>query len=314
MTQSIRWSVLLLGGALAACGGKSFEMNEADPEGGSSSQAGSSTDGGKESHGGSASGGSASGGSASGGTASGGSGHAGNAGAGSTAGSTTGGSGGTSSVCDGYDDEAGASIGVDIVNDTSTVIYLGQEQMTCSQTPLFDVSSPRGLPLTPLGSCRASCDVVAKQGPIGCPAACLLPSAITLQPGEAWHTTWDALFAVSVDLPPECVAPGGTSQCQQAQRIEPGTFTFTARAGSSLDCDVTTASGSCGACTPAGNGGCTTQGAMIGGSLRSAMTTVQLDSRYGLYGSAQPSPPNPGNNAGAAPAPALQRVQIIFAD
>ncbi|HYQ14109.1 MAG TPA: hypothetical protein VEQ58_00065, partial [Polyangiaceae bacterium] len=174
MTHSSRFSALLLVGLLAACGGKSFEASDTDPEGGSSqggSQAGSSQ-GGSGSKAGSSQGGAAP--------------HAGSGGV-STAGTETGGfgAGGSTSVCDSYDDEAGTNIGVDIINNTTAVIYLGQEEMTCSQEPLFEVSSPRGLPLTPLGTCRASCDIVAKSGNIGCPAVCFLPSAITLQPGEA---------------------------------------------------------------------------------------------------------------------------------
>jgi hypothetical protein len=132
------------------------------------------------------------------------------------------------------------------------------------------------------------------------------------------YTTWDGLFRVQGELPAKCVPyeTGGDSKvsCDQAKRIEPGTFTFSARAGSGVDCSQTNANGACSACVPLPNGGCSASGALIAGPIHTAQAVVTLDESYGVY----PAPDaSPGSNAGnAAPAPggiaAVSTVELIF--
>ncbi|HYQ14380.1 MAG TPA: hypothetical protein VEQ58_01440, partial [Polyangiaceae bacterium] len=177
---------------------------------------------------------------------------------------------------------------------------------------LFAVSAA-GKALPSVGNCRVPCEGAGEVG--GCPTICFFPSALTLQPGETARRSWSALFQVSQELPKECsAASSGVTRCDQAKLIDPGTYTFKARAGSSLDCadGADTAAPACAVCTPDGSGGCATPHAVIAGNVRTATATVQLDSSYGLYGAPQPAPANPGNDA--APLPALRRVQIVFSD
>ena len=132
------------------------------------------------------------------------------------------------------------------------------------------------------------------------------------------YTTWNGLFSVQGELPAKCVpydtGDASTVSCDQAKRVEPGTFTFSARAGSSVDCSQTSAAGACSTCVASPNGGCSTSGALIAGPLHMAQAVVTLDESYGVY----PAPTvSPGSNAGnAAPAPggaaAVRTVELIF--
>jgi hypothetical protein len=49
----------------------------------------------------------------------------------------------------------------------------------------------------------------------------------------------------------------------------------------------------CAACTPNGNGGCTTAAALISGTLLNAETTVTLDASYGVSGTSAGGPTLP---------------------
>jgi hypothetical protein len=270
-----RFSAVLLLSTLAACGGKS-NTNPGEGDGGTGA----------------------------GGSGSGGSGHAGT------------GSGGTS-VCASFDDDYAAYINVSILNQTNAPIYLGQDMVTCGITPLFAVADASGAPLPSLGDCRAPCDVVRKQGELGCLDNCAFPTAVALQPNEALFTTWDGLFRVAQQLPAKCVTaavnPGPVVSCDQAQRIEPGSFTFSARAGSALDCSQTTGQGTCSSCTPGGNGGCATPGSLVSGAMHTTQTTVVLDESFGVF-----AKPTAGPSAGSADAPAgngaqaVRTVELIF--
>jgi hypothetical protein len=272
-----RLAALLLLSTLAACGGK-LNTNPGDGDGGTSA-----------------------GGSGSGG----GSGHAGT------------GTGGTS-VCASFDDDYSAYINVSILNQTNAPIYLGQDTVTCGVNPLFAVADANGAPLPNLGDCRFSCNNARTQGAVGCNDLCAFPPAVALQPNEALFTTWDGLFRVDQQMPGKCAVaqlnPGPVVACDQAQRIEPGSFTFSARAGSALDCSQTTGQGTCSTCTPGGNGGCATPGSLVSGAMHSTQTTVLLDESFGIY-----SKPTPGPSAGSADAPApgngaqaLRTVELIF--
>jgi hypothetical protein len=201
---------------------------------------------------------------------------------------------------------------------TTTTLYLGQDTVTCGIAPLFQVAEADGTPLPDLGDCRAACVTLRQQGAGGCVGLCAFPNTVQLQPGEVLYTSWDGLFAVQGQLPSKCVPydTGGDTKvsCDQAKRIEPGTFTFSARAGSALDCSQTNPDGACVPCTPSPNGGCTRSSSLIAGPLHAAEATVALDASYGVYPAPSP-PPSPGaDGAGAAPSdvPVARMVELVF--
>lgn len=278
--------------ASVACGGRAFDADDQQPSGGTGNEAGSAQ-GGSSSSGGTARGG------------------ASNQGGSSSAGTGQGGFAG--SACNAYDDHPGYYISVALINKTSAPIHLGQDSVTCSAEPLFFVKDASGTPLALPGSCRASCDLVRSQGPVGCGAACLFPSAVSLAPGEVRYTTWDGLYEVERDLPRQCLAVGVSGQCRQAVQINAGTFTFSAQAGSTLDCGATSGA-PCRACMPDGNGGCTTPGSLISGPRHAATTTVRLDASYGVWGAPAPAPLPPGGADVPGGAMATLTVELVFAD
>lgn len=268
--------------ASAACGGRAFEAGDQSPSAGSSN-AGSASGGSGNVGGTTGKAGSPSGGTAQGGSA--------------------------GSVCESFDDQPGRYISVAIYNKTAAAIHLGEQQVSCEISPLFDVNDAQGAPLKNPSGCRGPCQALRNDGPGGCANICLYPSAVTLQPGEVLYTTWDGLYEVEAQLPAQCLAPGQPGMCSQALAITPGKFTFSALAGSSLDCS-TTVGGSCGSCVPSGNGGCTTSGSLIGGTMHEATTTVLLDSSYGVFG--PPPAPLPGNEDAPGAAMAFLTVELVF--
>jgi hypothetical protein len=298
----LRWAPLLLTTLITACGGKAFEMDGSDT--GGQGGAGSTTAGGSHA-GGSSAGASAKGGGSVGGGSVGGS----SVGGGSVGGSSVGGSAGAGSVCEGFADDAGTFIMVNIINKTDVPLYLGQERVSCEEAPLFGVEDQSGTALEPPSRCRAACG--ADFG--GCTAICLQPSAILLAPGDMMQTSYDGLFDVSVTLPKQCAAQnGGSLTCDQARQIQPGEYTFMARAGSSIDCSQTSADVTCSACVAQGSGGCKTPGALITGELHTAKTVVTLDGSYGVYPTATTDPgPTPG---GSGAAPARRAVELVFTE
>lgn len=293
MTHSTQLAYALLLTALTACGGKSFEVDP-EPNGGGSDQ------------GGSAQGGSGSAGKSQGGTSQGGSVN--------YAGMGPGGAGGSGSVCDAFNDAQGTYISVEIINKTSTVIYLGQQEVNCGVSPLFGVTDAAGAALSPPNGCQGTCQTLRDHGPIGCPAICAFPSSTAIQPGQFLSTTWSGLYQVARELPRQCVDADYGNVCQQTVQVRPGQFTFSAIAGRSIDCSMSSGS-PCQACQPIENA-CVTPGALIGGEILKAATTVTLGPAYGVYGTAAPVPaegsnnPNPGSGA-AAP---IQAVQIVFTE
>jgi hypothetical protein len=282
-----RLAALLVVAAAAACGGKSFEANDQDPTAGTGNDAGTGSGGT----------GSVAGTSNKGGSSSAGTGQGGVAGA----------------VCDSFDDQPGHYINVAIINKTNAAIHLGDEMLTCGTSPLFAVSDARGGMLTRPGACRAPCQSARDNEPSGgCVALCAQPTAITLQSGDVLYTTWDGLYEIQTELPKQCISPGSPQQCSQALQIAPGTFTFSAQAGSSLNC-AQTADGMCGTCIPSGNGGCTTSGGLISGPMHEATATVALNASYGVFGPPQPAPApaNPGSDAPSG-AMAFLTVELVF--
>jgi hypothetical protein len=285
--------------ALAACGGKSFEGGEApDPSPGGSDQGGSSPVAGTSS----------------GGTGS----TAGTTGKGGTGSAGTGQGGSAGASCESLDDQPGYFVSVAIVNKTAVPIHLGQDMVTCGVAPLFDVRDESGVLLPPPGDCRTSCQQARTSGPVGCPAFCAFPSAVTLQPGAVMYTSYDGLYEVQTTLPEVCVNPQlGGSACSQARQIQPGRFTFSSRAGSTIDCSQTTGTGTCSACMPSAGDSCTTPGSLISGKMHYATTTVLLDSSYGVFGGyPAPAPAFPGdpNGDSAEGAIALLTVELVFTD
>ena len=276
---------LLVSTTLAACGGKS----SASP--------------GDDSQGGNGAGGNGAGGNGAGGKA-----YAGSAGTGGA------------DACTSFDDDYAALVNVSISNQTNATIYLGEESVTCGTSPLFQVADANGAALITPGNCRSACVSLRKQGQGGCVANCALPSAVALEPQEVLSTTWDGLFLVRAQLPATCVPyeTGGNTMvsCDQAKRIEPGSFTFSAHAGSAVDCSQTSGTGTCGACTASPNGGCSTPGSLVTGTIHSTQTTVVLNESYGIYPA--PSPPAGSSAGDAAPAPggsiAQLTVELVFTE
>jgi hypothetical protein len=197
-------------------------------------------------------------------------------------------------------------VAVLIRNQTSETLHLGAQQVDCSTPPLFHVQdAATGNDLAEFGACRSPCDLVMQGGPVGCPALCALPSAVTLQPGEGTSVVWSGLYPVQHTLPDECLPAGETQplQCDRATQISAGAFTFTAQAGTELDCSQ--GPGPCGQCMPTGAGGCTTGAAVIAGTLRTAETTVDLDASYGVGGD---------NVAADVAVGSTIPVEIVFSD
>jgi hypothetical protein len=134
-----------------------------------------------------------------------------------------------------------------------------------------------------------------------------------LAPGEGTIEIWSGLFSEQASPPKSCVPPEWQNEipsCDMARQIQPGTYTFSAQAGTALDCSMTTGA-PCGACMPDGKGGCTTPG-VIAGDIRSAEAVVELGPAYGVYDSAA-RPGNPAPGAGAAPG-MIASVNIVFRD
>jgi len=283
-----RLGLALLVSTLTACGGKSSAIP------------------GGEGHGGADTAGS--GGTGTSGTGSGGQGQSG--------GASTGGAGsGGADTCARFDDDLPTSVQVAISNQTSEVIYLGQEAMTCNIEPLFAVADAAGTPLPSMNFCRQPCLSLRRDGSGGCVTICPSPTAVALQPNDVTYTTWDGLFRVQGQLPTSCVASSSgapTISCDQAKRIQPGTFTFSARAGSAIDCSGST----CQPCSNSAAGGCSTPGGLITGAMHSAETTVVLDASYGVFPSnvQAKAAPNPNPNLPQGDPIAPLTVEIVFRD
>jgi len=226
-------------------------------------------------------------------------------------GAASGGNGGTGNGnggadCSVFQDDAGWSVVVSVINRTSQAIHVGQQEVTCSHPPLFEVEDGTGHKLADFGACRSACADVMRQGSVGCPAVCLFPSAVTLQPDEGTNVLWNGLDLQQTRLSEECIPaddPVLSTACDRAVQIMPGTFTFTAHAGTELDCLQTT--GTCGDCMAQGEGGCATS-ATIGGTILSAQTTVELDASYGVGGGDVPD--------GVTGIGATLPIEIVFDD
>jgi hypothetical protein len=296
MRKFVRLFSLLLGVSLVACGGKSVDEY---PGGGDHPEGG-----------GGAQGGAASAGSGGGGPRGGATGEAGRAGEGGSAGAPE---------CTAYDDETGVYIPVWIINETAQILYLGPRMASCSSSPEFEVADGSGARLQTVTGCPGSCTVLRTSGAGGCPTICLQASAVELKPGEVIRTTWQGRYSVRASLPAHCspydVVGESSLECEQAKRATAGEFTFTAVAGSALDCSAR-ATAPCESCVDQNEGGCRRRGALVTGAEHIAKATAFIGVQYGLSPiSTKTLPPPDGSiggsaNSGAAPAPSP--VELIF--
>jgi hypothetical protein len=306
VSQLIRVAAALVVCSLAACGGKSFVSDDPDDQGGSggTGNGGTSHTAGKTGKGGST---------GTAGTAQGGTGSVGTGGSVGKGGSDVGGTGqgGAAGFCSSFDDESPIifNVAVAIHNETTAPIYLGQDMVNCTTEPLFQVHDASGVLLLNDEACRQACQVVRNGDDIGCPGLCAYPSSIALEPGGVYYTEWQTQYSVQQVLPPECVAAG--QQCSQLKAVQPGVYTFSAVAGSAVDCSATT--GECGPCTPE-SGGCRYGGSLIAGAKHEASTVEMIDAGFGF--NELPAPAMPGTagsaSSGAAPAPPVRYINIIF--
>jgi len=267
------WVLLAL--STVACGGRAFESGR-DASGGATNggDGGSATSGGSNAGSGDL-GGAATAGSAQGGSPAGGAGTAGTASGGSA------GSGG-SPECDAFLNETGSTVQVRLTNETRAPLYLGSQTPGCSVGAYFQVRDAAGTPLTTLGSCATTCATLMQATIRVCPPTlCIVASVVTLQPGESVMQQWDASYFVTAELTPACRPADGTRECQRVVAAQPGAYTFSAVAGTKIDCSDY-AGDPCTACMPDNNGGCLNFGAIIGGARVAAEAQVTLDGSYGL--------------------------------
>jgi len=210
--------------------------------------------------------------------------HAGNPSGGSSA---AGRSSGGASVCSEFTEQTPQPVTVKIRNDTGVPVYMGSRMQTCTSEALYGVLDASGTTLPNSGICSTPCQGFLDGNPIGgCVGLCLAPEVTRLNPGETLVTQWSGLYAVADQLPHECdasVSSGeGPVSCVVDRRIEPGSYTFVAEAGSDFTCDGSVAD--CPTCKP-GTDGCTLRGATVSGSNFTAVMPVDLDAQYGIYGS-----------------------------
>lgn len=267
---------MLVVSLVLACGGKSFE-GEHGANGGEA---------------GSASAGASNAGSSAGGTGSGGGG-ASNVGASggvissggkATAGSSSGGNAGAASRCDtaAYVDELGGSVRVRLFNNTEKPLYLGPTMLGCNDAPPFEVTNASGQQLIRPPSCESTCEVTLQGGVVACPPGlCRIASVTVLQPGESTLTLWDGLYTDSVKLPPACQKLAGATTCDRTTSVKPGTYVFSAQAGSAFVCGVDSG---CTLCTRDEQGDCIIRYGLAAGPFVQGKVVVALDGSYGIGG------------------------------
>jgi hypothetical protein len=186
-----------------------------------------------------------------------------------------------------YEDAMGGSVPVLIINDTPKTIHIGQETAGCVNDPTFQVADSFGRTVEAPHLCESSCHMLLAKMVIGCPPLpCIFGGVTTLQPGESMSSQWSALYREERKLPAACQAKAGVETCTRIADVTPGTYYFSARAGSGVRCDNMGPDGvaSCGSCMPTGTGGCMTYGAVITPPLLEAKVEVQLDGSYGIGG------------------------------
>ena len=178
--------------------------------------------------------------------------------------------------CTSFADDTGWTLPVHIKNEMTQTLHVGQASMTCDLERLFQVEDGSSTVLPSLDGCHTSCQQMMESGPTTCPTVCAVPSSVTLEPGQIIELPWDGRFAVEQSLPQQCMRAGqtGPAGCVQAQRIEANAFTFIAQAGTQREC--LQPGGTC-TCTPNPNGGCTSAGSTIGGTIYTSEYFVKLE-------------------------------------
>lgn len=179
-------------------------------------------------------------------------------------------------ACSSYADKTGYQLLVRIENKMSRTLYLGQQEQGCQAQRLFKVADGARAELLSLDNCHTSCDQMMAGGPVACPLACASPTTIKLDPSQALQIPWDGRYGVMQTLPQSCLkaAQAAPATCLQAERILPAIFTFSAQAGSSMQC-----LGPAGSCTCAPNqaGGCSSPSSVIGGTIYTTQYIVKLE-------------------------------------
>ena len=178
--------------------------------------------------------------------------------------------------CSSFTDQQGWSLPVHIKNTMSQTLYVGQDTSSCEVKRLFQVEDGARTVLPSLDGCHSSCQTMMTTGPTSCPTACQMPSTVTLEPGQSIEVPWDGRFGVEQVLPQQCMYAGATGPagCVQAKRIEASAFTFIATAGTRREC--LQPGGTC-TCTPNANGGCTSPGSLIGGTIYTSEFFIKLE-------------------------------------
>jgi hypothetical protein len=208
-------------------------------------------------------------------------------GAGGAGGASVGGSGGQSAAagaggaqqplasCSSYMDASTWSLTIQIKNERTQPLYLGQDSATCDAQRLFQVEDGARTLLEGLEGCHSSCQALMQTGPVACPTTCASPSTITLDPGQTIKIPWDGRYGVAQSLPQQCLSnlSQSATSCVQAQRIEASVFTFKARAGTSRSC---LAAGGC-ACATNEYGGCTMPSSLIAGTIITTEYLTKLE-------------------------------------
>jgi len=178
--------------------------------------------------------------------------------------------------CSSYVDHGTWTLLVTIKNEMTQTLYLGQPDTSCEPQRLFKVEDGARTELPSLDSCHTSCQAMMTTGPTTCPTVCATPATVTLEPGQQIQIPWDGRFGVDQALPAQCLQPGvvAPASCVQAQRIEAEFFTFSAQAGTQREC--LQPGGTC-SCTMNANGGCTSPGSTIGGTIYTSERLLKLE-------------------------------------
>ena len=176
-----------------------------------------------------------------------------------------------------------------IVNDTSAPIYIGPRMESCGAQPLYEAYDESNTLLAGPDPCGSPCQSWLAGAPIGgCVGICAHSEVTKLGAGERIAIPWSGLYRVEAQLPSACTASQlgaeGPVSCSVQKRVEPGSYTFYANAGSSYRCNDNP--NGCGECVPAATGGCILRNAIVTGSDNFAQLLVKLDPGYGISGSA----------------------------
>ncbi len=222
--------------------------------------------------------------------------------------------GGSGDVCASFDDAAPSNLDVLILNRRSTPIFLSSREFTCGDGPLFSLADQAGTPVPWFrDGCSSTCAGLRDQGFTACPTICLSSSVFEIAPGGAHFIAWDTLVLEQLVLPAECVThgygPEEDTECVQPRRIQPGTFTFGAQAGTQVDCSDSF-SPDCGTCSDGSADGCVYSGGRVAGEELVAEVTVDLDASYGIVAEDQmqgDAAPSPGSGA-------IYGIEIVFTD